>query len=194
MHQLVRSKSMQVAAFLLGEPGRLPFVGHFRTSIQLGDVNIAAAGRVAGSANVAVAFRAAREIETALQGIRTANLSHLDRNSVLRAAWATLSDIADCDLGPEGGKDLSIIFTVQDQSGMGIAARGVGGVWSWQNETLLPLVEGNHPLLGPPGRPEEPPGVLTLDAPVDAVVAIPHHRSNETPQLTGLAKAVGMNP
>jgi hypothetical protein len=155
---------------------------------------LAAAGRIAGGENVAVAFRAAREIETALQGIRSASLSNVDRHSVLRTAWTTLADIEACDLGPKGGEDLSIIFAVQDQSGMGVAAVGIGGLWSWQNNTLLPLVEGQHPLLGSPGRPENAPGVLTLDAPVVAVVAIPHHRSNETPQLAGIARAVGMNP
>ncbi|MGB0638306.1 MAG: hypothetical protein ACPGTU_03165 [Myxococcota bacterium] len=185
---------MQVAAFLHGEPGRLPFVGHFRTSVQVDGVTLAAAGRVAGNSNVAVAFRAAREIETALQGIGSARLSNVDRHSVLRAAWNTLADIEACDLGPNGGDDLSIIITVKDDSGMGVAAVGIGGLWSWQNNTLLPLVEGQHPLLGPPGRPDEAPGVLTLDAPVHAVVATPHHRSNETPQIAGLARAVGMNP
>ena len=185
---------MQVASFLLGEPGRLPFVGHFRTSVQLGDVAISAAGRVAGSANVAVAFRAARTIETALQGLGQAHIGTVDRHNVLRTAWCTLADIPACDLGPEGGDDLSIIFTVKDTSGMGIAATGIGGVWSWTNENILPLVEGKHPLLGPPGRPAEPPGVLTLDSAVNTVVAVPHHRSNEAPQMSGLAKAVGMNP
>jgi hypothetical protein len=113
---------------------------------------------------------------------------------VLRTAWATLADIAACDLGPENGQDLNIIFVVHDPDGMGIAAAGVGGVWSWEDGALLPLVEGQHPLLGPPGRPEEAPGVLTLDAPVTAVVAIPHHRAGEAPQVAGLERAVGMNP
>jgi len=182
---------MQVAAYLLGDSGRMPFVGHFRTAVSNDTVCLAVAGRVAAGSGTTVAFRAAREIEAALHGIQLDPVH--DRNALLRSAWSVLADIAECDLGPEGGDDLTVLFACADKAGVGIAGTGLGGVWSWDNNALHALVEGEHPLLGAPGRPADVPGVLTLDNPAQQLVAIPHPLQIALPASDQIALRCGVH-
>ena len=161
---------MQIRAHFHGAPGRLPFVGHFRFQQQSGGLAIAAAGTVAGRADVSAAFRAARAIEMVLSGLLARNAAN--RHDLLNMAWSLIGDIDACDLGPAGGEDLCILFAATDPEGMGIAGMGLGGVWSLDGASLKPLVTGDHPLLGAPGRPERLPGVLTLDETAHTVVAV----------------------
>ena len=184
---------MQVAAYLLGDPGRMPFVGHFQVGIHTGTASLAAAGRISAEAGVVPGFRAARELESALLGITTHDVK--DRNDLLRRAWTALHDVAACDFGHNGGADLTIVFAVQDARGMGIAGVGLSGVWGWSGEVgqeVQPLVTGAHPLLSGPGLPDQMPGVLTLDAPVAKVVAIPAHLQPVLPGSDTLARRCGV--
>ncbi len=189
---------MQVAASLLGDPGRMPFVGHFRVSFLAkpdGRASLAAAGRIASESGLVPGFRAAREVESALLGLCTSGVH--DRNELLRRAWTALMDIAACDLGPVGGTDMTIILAARDARGMGIAGVGLSGVWGWSGDLpgeLIPLVEGAHPLLGVPGLPATTPGVLTLDAPVEQVVAVPAHLQPILPTTDTLARRCGVHP
>ena len=120
---------MQVAALLLGDPGRMPFVGHFHLGFHTERASLAVAGRVAAESGVVSGFRAAREVEGALLGMVTHGAK--DRNDLIRRAWTVLSDIASCDLGPSGGADLSLLLAARDGRGMGIAGVGLSGVWGW---------------------------------------------------------------
>ena len=183
---------MKVAAYLLGDSGRMPFVGHFRTAVSGDDVCLAAAGRIAAGSGITTAFRAARQIESALHGIQVNGVK--DRNALLRSAWSVIADIAEGDLGPDGGADLSVIFACADNAGVGIAGTGLGGVWSWEDNALQPLVMDDHPLLGPPGRPAEVPGVLTLDTPLNHLVAIPHPLQMSLPSSDQIAPRCGVHP
>ena len=185
---------MQVVALLLGDPGRLPFVGHFQVGIHTGAGSLAVAGRVAAEAGVVPGFKAAREIESALLGLRTQGVQ--DRNDLIRRAWTALHDVAACDMGPASGTDLTILLAAQDDRGMGIAGVGLSGVWGWSGvvgEEIKPLVQGAHPLLGEPGLPKEVPGVLTLDAPVARVVAVPAHLQPVLPNSDTLARRCGVH-
>jgi len=185
---------MQVAAYLLGDPGRMPFVGHFQVGIHTSQGSLAAAGRVANESGVVPGFRAAREVESALLGMTTHDVR--DRNDLLRRAWIALSDLAACDLGPGAGANFSILIAAQDARGMGIAGVGLSGVWGWSGsvaDEVAPLVQGAHPLLVGPGLPDETPGVLTLDAPVSRVVAVPSHLQPVLPGAETLARRCGVH-
>jgi hypothetical protein len=186
---------MAVAATLLGDPGRMPFVGHFRVGIQADSASLAVAGRVGAEAGLGPGFRAAREIEGALMGMRTVAVR--DRNDLLRRAWTALWDMAACDFGPQAGADLTIVLAARDTEGMGIAGVGLSGVWGWTGSSAdptEPLVTGRHPLLCGPGLPDDVPGVLTLDAPVDQVVAVPAHLQPVLPGSESLARRCGVHP
>jgi hypothetical protein len=182
---------MNVGAYLLGDPGRLPFIGHFRVVIQTESITLAAAGRVGARDGTVPGFRAARLVEGALHGIKTEDL--LGRNDLLLRAWTTLLDIDRCDLGPSDGADFSILLAARDSDGMGIAGTGLGGVWGANDSTLIPLVEGDHPLLKDQGLPLEIPGVLTLDVPLETVYAVPAHLEPMLPSSSHLLARCGVH-
>lgn len=181
---------MDIRAHFHGAHGRLPFVGHFSFRQQFGDLAIAAAGTVAGRADLTAAFRAAREVEMVLSGLPARTASN--RHDMLNMAWSLISDIDACDLGPRGGDDLCVLFAAADTDGMGIAGMGLGGVWSLDGAQLQALVTGDHPLLGGPGRPRRLPGVLTLDEVVHTVVAVSHDHPVPTLSPVGLRARCGV--
>ena len=181
---------MQIRAHFHGAPGRLPFVGHFRAHQVSGDLEIATAGTIASRADVSTAFRAARELETVLRGVPVGTASN--RHDLLNMAWARIAGIAACDLGPNGGQDLCVLFAASDADGIGIAGMGLGGVWALDADRLQPLVTGDHPLLGGPGRPARLPGVLTLDQPAHTIVAVSHDHPVPTLNPVGLAERCGV--
>ena len=181
---------MQIRAHFHGAPGRLPFIGHFRAQHSADGLALAAAGTVAGRADVSTAFRAAREVEMVLSGLRARQAA--DRHDLLNMAWSLIGDIAGCDLGPHGGEDLCILFAARDKDGIGIAGMGLGGVWTFDDERLQPLVTGDHPLLGGPGRPARLPGVLTLDDLAHTIVAVSHDHPVPTLSPVGLAERCGV--
>ena len=182
---------MKIRAHFHGAPGRLPFVGHFRYQQQSGGLAIAAAGTVAARADVSTAFRAAREIEMVLSGLRVRDASN--RHDLLTTAWSLMGAIDACDLGPQGGDDLSVLFAAVDADGVGIAGMGLGGVWSLDGAEIRPLVTGDHPLLGGPGRPDRLPGVLTLDDVAHTVVAVSHDHPVPTLSPVGLIERCGVH-
>jgi hypothetical protein len=183
---------MSMTALLHGDPGRLPFVGHFRAVRSQGNTTLAIAGRVRAHGDVSMAFRVARTIETAI--LSCAIPEGVDRHVILSTIWTAIQEIEGCDLGPDGGEDLVILFATKDQDGTGIAGMGLGGVWAWNNEIMLPLVQGDHPLLGSPGRPKRLPGVLTLDEPTQTIVGIAHDHAIEPPKPSTWRQRCGVNP
>ncbi len=185
---------MQLAAYLLGDPGRLPFLGHFRIHVRTQEAMLVGAGRIAAQSGMVPAFRAARGLEAVLNGLRPSPGAQRDRHALIRDLWATLSDIDSCDLGAGGGADLSLMLAARDASGMGITGVGLGGVWRWEDSGIAPLVEGAHPLLGKPGLPEMLPGILTLDEPVGTIVGTPRHLDPVLPKASLLPTRCGVHP
>ncbi len=182
---------MQFAAYLHGTPGRLPFIGHFRSMRQHEGLRVAVAGSISSREDVSTAFRAARLIETTINGV---NLNgFIDRHVALNAVWSSICNINDQALGPNLGADLCALFAVSDAEGTGIAGVGWGGVWSWQANALEPLAVGEHPLLGEPGRPDRLAGILTLDNAPQRFVAISKDNVSSPPVLDGLAQRCGIH-
>lgn len=183
---------MMLAAYLHGTPERLPFIGHFRSAQSNDVLSFAAAGRVGARGDLSLAFRGARTLESALLGVRLTECA--DRHELLQALWQALCTVDGCDLGQESGGDLVALLAVRDAEGTGIAGSGLGGVWDWTDGELRPVVTDKHPLLNGPGRPEQLPGVLTLDIPSNTLVAVAHDHPVPTIQRTDLARLCGVNP
>ena len=152
-------------------------MGHFRTERRLGGTTVSAAGRIPAG-DLHRAFCAARTIERA---IREAPVdAGCDRHEALGLVWKAIVAIDGEALGPMRGSDLAIVFATSDPNGTGISGMGLGAVWGGVAGQFEPLVEGSHPLLSGPGRPDGLAGVLTLDQSADTIVGVPHDHP-ETP-------------
>lgn len=180
---------MSRPALLLGDPGRAPFAGHARARVVGPRATMTAAGRVAAGAGLVVAYGAARALEEVLH--RAAGPG--DRNAMLRRAWEALEALPAAALGPEGGADLSLLLVAEDAEGIGVAAVGLAALWGELGGQLLPLVEGKHPLLCPPGRPSRTPGVLTLDLAPERLVGCPASLDPTPPALAALDARCGVH-
>lgn len=151
---------------LRGRPGDWPLAGHVlggRAGTSR-DGEVYWAGRVGGGAPLDVAWRASRILEQALRG---GARREGGARSTLQAVWEALESIVPSELGPELGRDLSLLLAARDAEGLLVSAVGVGRVDVLnprQGGRLRPWLEGDHPLLGPPGLPERSPGALQLQA------------------------------
>ena len=183
---------MTLTAHLHGSPDRLPFIGHFRAVARSGTLAYSVAGSVAARSDPQVAFDAARAVESALRPDLLRESA--DKVAVLGRVWEAILGIDGRVLGPQRGRDFVALFAVADEHGVGIAGPGLGGVWAWEEDGLDALVQGAHPLLGPPGRPERLPGILSLDEARSRVVAVSHDHPVPNIQFSGLARRCGVNP
>lgn len=179
---------MRIPVWLLGDPTPLPFLGHARAHVEGPDARLSASARLGVGGGVAEAFWAARGLERALQAAAGPG----DRNAMLWRAWAALFALDRASLGPAQGEDLSLILAAADAAGCGVAGVGLSAVWGLREGRLVPLAEGAHPLLAPPGLPRRTPGVLTLDFVPDAIVGRPHHHRSEAPAVEDLAALAGV--
>ena len=180
---------MTVQAWLLGDPTRAPFLGHARLRLDTGRARLAGAARLGLGGGVVGAYRAARGLEQAL--IEAAS-GPGDRYALLWRAWEALAGMPAEALGPAGGGDLSLILVAEDPGGICVAGVGLSAVYGLVGAELRALVEGQHPLLAPPGRPARTPGVLTLDVEPEAVVGLPAHLEPRPPRLDSLRALAGV--
>jgi hypothetical protein len=175
---------MMLGAYLHGTPGRLPFVGHFRVSKTWDALSFSVAGSIAQRTELSTAFQAARNLESVLHSLNMSEFA--DRHVLMNSVLTAINSLDLSTLGPDHGQDLCLILVAKDTAGMGIAGLGLGGVWSWANDALQPLVTDTHPLLCGPGLQPRLPGVLTLDEPAHTIVAIPHDHPPQPPRSTAL--------
>jgi len=166
---------------MLGDPSCVPFIGHFRINWEGPSAWLSAAGRIGAQRGIEDAWLPARQLEGVLQKCGDSNKHQSDRHVLLRRLWEALNDVESDLLGPEQGEDLCMLLVAGDARGVGVAGVGLSGVWGDVDGRWAPLVESNHPLLTPTGRPKGMPGVLTLDLKVSAVVATPAHLPSRLP-------------
>lgn len=185
---------MSTAAMMLGDGGRLPFLGHFRVRVEGSSARLLAAGRVGVGADMLVSFQAARHVERLLGFAADGPWFRTDRHGLIRRAWQLLSEADGQRLGPRGGSDLSVVMVATDARGIGVAGAGLGSVWGRFAGGVRPVATGRHPLLGVPGIPDNVPGVLTLDETPDAVVGVPWHIADRALPADGLERACGVLP
>jgi hypothetical protein len=150
-------------ALLLGEPGRLPFLGHFRFRGERGDVRLSAAGRLAARSDAERAFAAARGIEQVL-----ARAEGHDRRAILRDAWGR---IAELGASTQAGNDLAIVLVAEDASGVDAAAAGIGAWWGMT--TSGATVELALPSAMPSSLAIESATMAVVGAPAGLVLAAP---------------------
>lgn len=188
---------MSTPAWLLGDPTRLPFVGHARFCVEADGARLSGAARVGVAGGLAGAYRAARGLEAALGAVSqpasgARGQAPRDRHALLWRAWELLLALPAEALGPEQGADLALLLVAEDAAGVGVAGVGLSAVWGLEGDRLVPLAEGRHPLLAPPGRPERTPGVLTLDLRPSVVVGCPAHLDPTPPPLEELRARAGV--
>ena len=165
-------------------------MGHFRAIRTVGNTTVSAAGRIRSGGDLTRAFAAARLIEKAIR--ETPLVDGCDRHEALALIWKSIHGIDPQSLGSQGGADLTILFAVSDAEGTGISGMGLGAVWGQATTHFEPLVEGDHPLLCGPGRPEGLAGVLTLDGPADTIVGLPHDHASTIPTPTDWRQRCGV--
>jgi hypothetical protein len=166
---------LALSVLLLGDPGAMPFVGHFRLSLRGPSSAFYAAGRVGSAGGVEGGYAAARSIETTLHSVMEPAAHTLDRNRLLLRAWELLGGLRPEHFGAAFGRDLTLLMGAVDPQGVGVAGVGLSMVWVRHPWGLRPLVDPEHPLLAPPGRPLRVPGVLTLPPGLPGVVGSPSH-------------------
>lgn len=182
---------MSSRALLLGDPGNEPFSGHLRFEVP-GETWIAVAGRVAASDGLRDAFRCARHLEGHLHRALHAAANTADRNALLRCAWQALADLDAASLGSSQGADLSLLLVAGDARGVGVAGTGLGAVWAAFPEGWEPLATGTHPLLQTTGRPERPPGVITLREAPRQILGSPQHLPARLPDVDAIPARAGV--
>lgn len=182
--------SAPLESWLLGDPGLLPFAGHFRLRVEGAQAAVALSGRIAGDCDPAQAFAVSRRVAAVLSTAADGPWHDTDRHGLLRRIWQLLDALDEGTLGPARGDDLSLLLLARDPKGVGVAGVGLSGAWV-QLEAWRALVPPGHPLLARPGRPSSLPGVLTLDHPCTRVVAAPRHLDPVLPSPDAIARRCG---
>lgn len=136
----------------------------------------------------------ARRVEATLRTAPDGVYWDADRHGLLRRAWSLLDEMSPERLGPDGGRDLCLLFVAEDGAGVGVAGVGLGAVWGRFDETFRALVPLGHPLLGAPGRPAAVPGVLTLERRPQLVVAAAAGAEPVLPDPASFARRCGDRP
>jgi hypothetical protein len=172
---------------LLGEPGRLPFLGHFRFSCAKGGVRLSGAGRVAARDDAESAFAAARRIEQAF-----AEIDAGDRGGAIREAWSRLLGLPRSGFGSRGGNDLAVLLVAEDESGVEATARGIGALWGMTSAGVTSALEAKA-LLGEPGLAPEMPGPIAIDREMAIVVGAPTGLALAAPTSDDVAARCGVH-
>ena len=184
----------KVRSLVLGGAGPLPFCGHFRTEVVGGRARLSAAGRIAATADLQVAYDVSRRVEAVLRTACEGAWWDTDRHGLLRRAWTLLRELPSARLGPSQGQDFSVLFVARDERGIGVAGVGLDAVWVHLGDRWRALVPPGHPLLAPPGIPARVPGVLTLDTDPSAVLGAPTGVEPTLPPPSALQARCGGRP
>ncbi len=175
--------------FLLGTPGRLPFLGHFRLRVFGENCQIDLCGRIGQQSPPEEAWILADRIAQAL-----AQAEGGDGPSLMRDCWEKVLTFPRNKLGTDKGTNLSLLLIAKDSSGYYLSAVGVSGVWQQNAEGLQEIATASTAETNHPGIPKLPPKVLKLAA-SDAVyfgAPLGHQISNPTPET--LMRDAGVNP
>ena len=157
--------------FALGDPGPLPFLGHFRTEVAGPGALFRVAGRWAGAADAVEACAAAALVEQRVRTLARSVSRPDDRVGFLLAFWDAIVE-ESASLAAALTADLALLCMAADAGGVSVTGVGLAGCWfeagSQPPQLLVPF---GHPLLGPLGVPRERPGAMTLNAVPDVLYA-----------------------
>lgn len=142
------------ALALLGGPEPWPLAGHVRGALQGAACSVSWVGRIGAAQGPEQAWRLSRRLERALTA---GGPAEGDRRRVLSVMWARLEPLLPAE-------DVVLLLASVDASGAALSAVGVGRLYGSLDGALRPWLAPPHPLLGPPGLQEEPPGGLVVQA------------------------------
>jgi|GEM_PF-2169269 len=160
-------RSPRVLAF--GDPGPLPFLGHFRAEVAGPGSVLRVAGRVGGAGDAVEANALAGAVEARVRALVHAVDRPDDRRVLLRGLWSALS--AEAERHPASmTADFAVCVVAVDPKGVSVTGVGLAGTWFLADrQPPRPLVPATHPLLSPLGLPANRPGAMTLNATPDVI-------------------------
>jgi hypothetical protein len=158
-----------------GDPGPLPFLGHFRAEARGPQSVLRVAGRVAGAADAVEACAIAAQVEAGVRGLVHDLDRPDDRLALLRSLWAVVAGVEE-RLPASLSADFAVLVMAADARGVSVTGVGLAGCWfEADRQPPRPLVPARHPLLGPLGVPDIRPGAMTLNAVPTALYAELRH-------------------
>ena len=157
--------------FALGDPGALPFLGHFRAEAAGPGSLIRVAGRWGTAGDVAEACAAAARVEHRVRGLVASVGRPADRVGLLVGLWAAIAEEA-AEMAASLTSDLALVCMSADARGVSVTGAGLAGCW-FESDRQPPqlLVPFGHPLMSPLGVPRQRPGAMTLNSIPDAIYA-----------------------
>lgn len=159
----------------LGDPGPLPFLGHFRIGASGPRSVLRVAGRLASAGSAVEACEAAGAVERELAAVPTAVDRPDDRVALLRGLWEGL-EAAMAGLPASLRADLALLAVATDPRGVSVTGVGLAGCWFLDaRQPPRPLVPRSHPLLSGLGVPATRPGAMTINAQPDVIFAELRH-------------------
>ncbi|HCH64295.1 MAG: hypothetical protein CL927_16010 [Deltaproteobacteria bacterium] len=167
MTRLVRTPQV----YALGDPGALPFLGHFRAQVSGPRSQVRVAGRWGMAGDAVEACAAAARMEHRVRSLVASVERPDDRVVLLVGLWAAIAEEAAA-LAASLTADLAVVCVAADARGVSVTGVGLAGCW-FESDRQPPqlLVPFGHPLMSPLGVPRQRPGAMTLNATPDAIYA-----------------------
>lgn len=172
---------------LLGSPGQLPFIGHFRLLVKGDNCSVAITGRIGHQSTPVATWALAEVVQDALR-----QAQGIDSQSLMRSCWEQILTLPRKDLGPDQGKDLSIMMIATDSEKCFLSAVGVSSIWEMSSTGLQKIAEKNTVQTNHSGIPKLPPKALQLASTENQYFAATLDDVFENPTREALAKAAGI--
>lgn len=180
--------------FALGDPGPLPFLGHFRAEVTGPGSWLAVAGRWASAGDTVEACAAASHIEHRVRALVSSVDRPDDRIVLLVGFWSAVTTLSS-ELAAALSADFAVVCVAADARGVSVTGVGLAGCW-FESEQQPPqmLVPFGHPLLSSLGIPQQRPGAMTLNAIPESIYVELRHPQTAPRGLpdTGLREACGV--
>ena len=162
-------------ALAFGDPGPLPFLGHFRAEARGPGSLLRVAGRLGSAGDAVEASALAGAVEAAVRRLTRVIERPDDRVALVRGWWDAVTAIC-ADTPAAMQADFAALVVAGDQRGVTVSGVGLAGCWFVAGgQPPRPMVPAGHPLLGPLGPPSSRPGGMTLNRLPEVVVAELRH-------------------
>jgi hypothetical protein len=172
---------------LLGSPGRLPFLGHFRLLVKGDNCSVAITGRIGHKCAPTAAWDLAEAVQDSLR-----QAHGVDSQSLMRACWEQVLTLPRKELGPAQGRDLSMMMVAADADKRFLSAVGVSGIWEQSSAVVRKIAKKNTSQTNHPGIPKLPPKALHLASTNSQYFAATLDDVFANPTPKALAEAAGI--
>lgn len=137
--------------------GLRPWCGMFHQRLVREGVTAHIAGRIGHQLSPEEALSRIIRTRAALE---TAQGS--DPLTLLRSCWEALLVAPRKELGPQKGRDLSLLIVAEQHGSLALSAVGLDALWQITDEGAVQIADRNTPETTHPGLPERTPKVLEL--------------------------------